>query len=223
MERHTQFLGWGCGFFDFDNDGWPDILICNGHVYPEVEQLKTEAGYAQRKLLYRNLRNGHFADISLQVGSGISDPAPCRGCAFGDFDNDGDIDVVVNTINDFPQLLRCDSKLANNWIKVRTIGAKSNRSGIGARVACVTHVPGESKPHRQIDEVRSGGSYISQNDLRIHFGLGKAEQVDLLEIRWPSGQVDTIKDVKANQQIFVKEGEGVIRTMQFPKQLPTKK
>jgi hypothetical protein len=120
-------------------------------------------------------------------------------------------------MNDIPQLLRCDSKLANNWIKVRTIGTKSNRSGIGARIACVTHVPGESKPHRQIDEVRSGGSYISQNDLRIHFGIGKAEQVDLLEIRWPSGQVDTIKDVKANRQIFVKEGEGVIRTMQFPK------
>jgi enediyne biosynthesis protein E4 len=220
---HTQFLGWGCGFFDFDNDGWPDILICNGHVYPEVEQLKTEAGYAQRKLLYRNLRNGHFADISLQVGSGISDPAACRGCAFGDFDNDGDIDVVVNTVNDFPQLLRCDSRLANNWIKVRTVGTKSNRSGIGARLACVTHVPGESKPHRQIDEVRSGGSYISQNDLRIHFGLGNAEKVDLLEIRWPSGQVDTIKDVKANQLLFVEEGEGVIRTMQFAKQFPTKK
>ena len=223
LGAHTQFLGWGCGFFDFDNDGWPDILICNGHVYPEVEQLKTEAGYAQRKLLYRNLRNGHFADISFQVGPGISDPAACRGCAFGDFDNDGDIDVVVNTVNDYPQLLRCDSKLANNWIKVRTIGTKSNRSGIGARIACVTHVPGESKPHRQIDEVRSGGSYISQNDLRVHFGLGKAEQVDLLEIRWPSGQVDTIKDVKANQLLFVKEGEGVIRTMQFPEQLPTKK
>jgi enediyne biosynthesis protein E4 len=217
LGAHTQFLGWGCGFFDFDNDGWPDILICNGHVYPEVEQLKTEAGYAQRKLLYRNLRNGHFADISLQVGPGISDPAACRGCAFGDFDNDGDIDVVVNTVNDYPQLLRCDSRLTNNWIKVRTIGTKSNRSGIGARIACVTRVPGESKPHRQIDEVRSGGSYISQNDLRVHFGLGRAEQVDLLEIRWPSGQVDTIKDVKANQLIFVKEGEGVTRTMRFPK------
>jgi hypothetical protein len=217
LGAHTQFLGWGCGFFDFDNDGWPDILICNGHVYPEVEQLKTEAGYPQRKLLYRNQRNGHFADISLNVGPGISDPAACRGCAFGDFDNDGDIDVVVNTVNDYPQLLRCDSKLDSNWIKVRTIGTKSNRSGIGARLSCVTHLPGESKPHRQIDEVRSGGSYISQNDLRIHFGLGKAEQVDLLEIRWPSGQVDTIKDIKVNQQLFVKEGEGVVRTMQFPK------
>jgi len=215
LGAHTQFLGWGCGFFDMDNDGWPDILICNGHVYPEVEQLRTEAGYAQRKLLYQNLHNGRFADISFQAGPGISEPSPSRGAALGDFDNDGDIDVVVNTVNDYPQLLRCDSKLDNNWIKVRTIGTKSNRSGIGARLACVTHVPGESKPHRQIDEVRSGGGYFSQNDLRVHFGLGKAEKVDQLEIRWPSGQVDTLKDVKANQVIYVKEGEGITRTMQF--------
>jgi len=223
LGAHTQFLGWGCGFLDFDNDGWPDILICNGHVYPEVEQLKTEAGYAQRKLLYRNLRNGHFADVSFQAGSGISDSAASRGCAFGDFDNDGDIDVVINTVNDYPQLLRCDSKLDNNWIKVRTIGTKSNRSGIGARLICVMHVPGESKPHRQIDEVRSGGSYISQNDFRIHFGLGKAEKVDVLEIHWPSGQVDTIKDIKANQLVYVKEGEGITRTMQFAKNLKSSK
>jgi len=217
LGAHTQFLGWGCGFLDFDNDGWPDILICNGHVYPEVEQLKTEAGYAQRKLLYRNLRNGHFADVSLNAGSGISDPVAARGCAFGDFDNDGDIDVVVNTVNDYPQLLRCDSTLQNNWIKVRTIGTKSNRSGIGARLKCIAHFPNESKPHQQIDEVRSGGSYISQSDLRLHFGLGKAEKVDTLEIRWPSGHVDALKDIKANQLIFVKEGEGIVRTLQFEK------
>ena len=217
LGAHTQFLGWGCGFFDMDNDGWPDILICNGHVYPEVEQLKTEAGYAQRKLLYQNLHNGHFEDVSFQAGPGISEPSASRGAAFGDFDNDGDLDIVVNTINDHPQLLRCDSKLANNWIKVRTIGTKSNRSGIGARIICVTQLPGESKPHRQIDEVRSGGGYFSQNDLRVHFGLGKAEKIELIEIRWPSGQVDTLKDVKANQVIYVKEGAGISRTMDFPK------
>jgi enediyne biosynthesis protein E4 len=215
LGAHTQYLGWGCGFFDMDNDGWPDILLCNGHVYPEVEQLKTEAGYAQRKLLYKNLRNGHFADISLQAGPGISEPSASRGAAFGDFDNDGDIDVVVNTVNDYPQLLRCDSKLHNNWIKVRTIGTKSNRSGIGARLTCVMHLPGESKPHQQIDEVRSGGGYFSQNDLRVHFGLGKAEKVDSLEIRWPSGQVDTLKDIKANQLIYVKEGGEITRSVQF--------
>ncbi len=215
LGMHTQFLGWGCGFFDFDNDGWPDILICNGHVYPEVEQLRTEAGYAQRKLLYRNQRNGHFEDVSMNAGVGISTPSASRGCAFGDFDNDGDIDVVVNTINGPPQLLRCDSRLNHNWIKVRTIGTKSNRSGIGARLKCVTHPPDEAKPHQQIDEVRSGGSYISQNDLRIHFGLGKAEKVDLLEIHWPSGQVDTMKDIKPNQLVYVKEGEGIVRTVEF--------
>jgi enediyne biosynthesis protein E4 len=215
LGKHTQYLGWGCGFFDMDNDGWPDILICNGHVYPEVEQLKTEAGYPQRKLLYKNLRNGRFDDVSYDAGPGISEPVPARGCAFGDFDNDGDLDMVVNTVNDFPQLLRCDSRTANNWIKIKTIGTKSNRSGIGARIKCVTHLPGEKTIHPQIDEVRSGGGYFSQNDLRVHFGIGKAENVELLEIRWPSGLVETLKDIKPNQVIFVKEGEGIVRTMQF--------
>jgi len=215
LGKHTQFLGWGCGFFDFDNDGWPDILICNGHVYPEVEQLRTEAGYPQRKLLYRNLRNGHFEDISMNVGPGISEPTASRGCAFGDFDNDGDIDFVVNCVNDFPQLVRCDSSVQNNWIKVRTIGTKSNRSGIGARLRCVVQMPGETKPHQQIDEVRSGGGYLSQSDLRVHFGIGKATKVDLLEIRWPSGLVQALNDVKVNQLIYVKEGEGIVRTVSF--------
>jgi len=126
----------------------------------------------------------------------------------------------VNTVNDYPQLLRCDSSSGHNWIKVRTIGTKSNRSGIGARLRCVTHPGDESKPHQQIDEVRSGGSYISQNDLRVHFGLGKAERVDLLEIRWPSGQIDTLKDVKGSQLIFVKEGEGIVRSVQFERAKP---
>src|ERR1700682_3797322 len=215
LGAHTQFLGWGCGFFDFDNDGWPDILICNGHVYPEVEQLKTEAGYPQRKLLYRNLRNGRFEDVSLQAGPGISEPLAARGCAFGDFDNDGALDMVVNPVNDYPQRVRCDSQEGNNWIKVRTIGTKSNRSGIGARLKCVTRAPDEARLHQQIDEVRSGGGYFSQNDLRVHFGLGKAVKVELLEIRWPSGQVDAMKDIKPNQVIYVKEAEGIVRTMQF--------
>jgi hypothetical protein len=217
LGAHTQYLGWGCGFFDFDNDGWADILICNGHVYPEVEQLKTEAGYPQRKLLYRNLRNGRFEEVTDMAGPGITTPAAARGCAFGDFDNDGDIDMVVNTVNGPPQLLRCDSTSDNNWIKVKAIGTKSNRSGIGARLTCIATSPGETKPHRQIDEVRSGGGYFSQNDLRVHFGLGKADKVDVLEIRWPSGQVDTMKDVAVNQVVFVKEGEGVLHTEKFQK------
>jgi hypothetical protein len=151
----------------------------------------------------------------MQGGPGITVPVASRGCAFGDFDNDGDIDVVVNTVNDFPQLLRCDSSTQNNWLKVRTIGTKSNRSGIGARLRCVTRPVDEAKPHQQIDEVRSGGSYISQNDLRVHFGIGKAEKVDVLEIHWPSGQVDTLKDIKTNQLIFVKEGTGIVRAERF--------
>jgi hypothetical protein len=215
LGKHTQYLGWGCGFFDFDNDGWPDILICNGHVYPEVEQLRTEAGYEQRKLLYRNLRNGKFEDISESAGPGISVPSASRGCAFGDFDNDGDVDFVVNCVNDVPQLIRCDSSLDNTWIKIRTIGTKSNRSGIGARLRCVVEMPGEAKPHQQIDEVRSGGSFFSQNDLRVHFGLGRARKVDRLEIHWPSGAVDTLKDVAVNQLVYVKEGEGIVRKVSF--------
>jgi hypothetical protein len=214
---NTKYLGWGCGFIDIDNDGWLDILVCNGHVYPEVGQLKTEAGYAQRKLLYKNLRNGRFADISNEAGPGITQPAASRGAAFGDFDNDGDMDVVINCVNDFPQLLRNDTKSGNNWIKVRTIGVKSNRSGIGARIRCISQAAGDPKPMEQVDEVRSGGSYMSQNDLRIHFGLGKADKASLIEIRWPSGQVDTIKDVKANQLVYVKEGAGIVKTDDFKK------
>jgi hypothetical protein len=212
LGAHTQYLGWGCGFFDFDNDGWADILICNGHVYPEVEQLKTEAGYAQHKLLYRNMRNGRFEEVTEQAGPGITAAVAARGCAFGDFDNDGDIDAVVNVVNGLPQLLRCDSSSGNNWIKVKLIGTKSNRSAIGARVICTATLPGESKPHRQMDQVRSGGGYFSQSDLRVHFGLGKAQKVDVLEIRWPSGQLEVLKNLAVNELVVVKEGGGILRT-----------
>jgi enediyne biosynthesis protein E4 len=214
---NTKYLGWGCGFIDFDNDGWPDILIGNGHVYPEVEQLRTEAGYAQRKLLYRNLRNGKFEDVSLKAGPGITTPAAVRGLAFGDFDNDGDVDVVANCVNSLPELLRCDSTVKTNWIKVRTVGTKSNRSGIGARLKCVT-TGEDGKPHQQMDEVRSGGSYISQNDLRVHFGIGSAAKIELLEIRWPSGAIETLKNVPINRLIYVKEGAGITRTIDFAKE-----
>ena len=150
-----------------------------------------------------------------KAGPGITVPNASRGCAFGDYDNDGDVDFVINTVNGLPQLVRCDSSLDNNWIKVKCIGMKSNRSAIGARIKCVTTAPGEPKPHQQIDEVRSGGGYISQSDLRIHFGIGKAAKIDVLEVRWPSGQVDTLKDVKVNQLVYIKEGQGIIKTEEF--------
>jgi hypothetical protein len=202
LGRNTRFLSWGVGFLDFDNDGWADIFICNGHVYPEVGETDLEAGYRERKELYRNLGNGKFADVSMDAGPGVLEQVAGRGCAFGDFDNDGDIDVVVNCINDLPQLLRCDQTAKTNWLKIKTVGVKSNRSGIGARIYCVT-----DGGHRQMDEVRSGGSYMSQNDLRVHFGLGKAAKADL-EIRWPSGVVDKRAGVAANQLITVIEGKG---------------
>ena len=199
---NTRFLGWGAVFLDYDNDTWPDILLTNGHVYPEVAETAIEYGYRQRKTLYHNLGNGRFADVSASSGPGILEKVSGRGCAVGDFDNDGDLDVVVNCVNDVPQLLRCDTTLGNTWIKIKCIGTKSNRSAIGARVYCVT---GKRK---QMDEVRSGGSYISQNDLRIHFGLAKALAADI-EIHWPSGQVDKLPALGVNRIYTVVEGKGV--------------
>jgi hypothetical protein len=204
LGKNTRFLGWGVGFIDFDNDGWSDIFVCNGHVYPEVGETDAESGYRERKVLYRNLGNGRFADVSLDAGPGILEKVPGRGAAFGDFDNDGDIDVVVNCINDVPQLLRCDQAEKTNWLKVKTVGVKSNRSGIGARIYCTTG------SHRQMDEVRSGGGYISQNDLRVHFGLGKATKAGI-EIHWPSGVIDKIADVASNQVITVREGQSAVK------------
>jgi hypothetical protein len=202
---NTRFLGWGCGFVDFDNDGWLDIFLVNGHVYPEVEKLTTEAGYPQRKVLYQNQRNGSFKDVAEKVGGPLVEPTASRGAAFGDFDNDGDVDVVINPVNDFPVLLRTDSATNNNWISIKLIGVKSNRDGVGARIKVVT----DGKT--QIDEVRSGGSYYSQNDMRVHFGLGKATKAQTIEARWPSGVVDTLNDVAAGQFVFIKEGAGQIK------------
>jgi enediyne biosynthesis protein E4 len=220
---NTRWLGWGCGFADIDNDGWPDIFVSNGHIYPEIDRLALDIRYHQRKIVYHNLGDGRFEDVSQQMGEGVLAPVSARGCAFGDFDNDGDVDIVINAVNGYPELLRCDSTQRtarvsdsastpagagsgrNHWIKVCTIGTKSNRSGIGARIQCVTG------KHRQIDEVRSGGSYASQNDLRVHFGLGAAAKVDRLEIRWPSGQIDILENVPADQVVYVQEGKGIIK------------
>jgi hypothetical protein len=210
---NTRYLGWGVGFFDMDNDGWLDLLVSNGHVYPEVSSSKTEAPYAEHKYLYRNLRNGRFEDVSAEGGPGIMAAAPARGCAFGDYDNDGDVDIVVNCVNTYPQLLRCDATVKRNWIKIKAIGVKSNRTGIGARVTVTAKTdPASVKPLVQVDEVRSGGSYYSQNDLRLHFGLDKAETVESVEIRWPSGQVNTWKSLAANKLYVLAEGGKLVKT-----------
>jgi len=209
---NTRLLGWGVGFFDMDNDGWLDILMSNGHVYPEVDKSKADLKYAEHKYLYRNLRNGRFEEVTSQGGPGIVESAPARGCAFGDYDNDGDMDIAVNCVNAIPQLLRCDSTLDRNWIKIRLVGVKSNRTGIGTRVIVTAKtLPNAEKPLVQMDELRSGGSYYSQNDMRMHFGLEQATKVDSVEIRWLSGQVDQVKDLDVNRLYVIQEGGKILK------------
>jgi hypothetical protein len=209
---NTRLLGWGVGFFDMDNDGWLDILMSNGHVYPEVDKSKSDLKYAEHKYLYRNLRNGRFEEVTEQGGPGIMESAPARGCAFGDYDNDGDLDIAVNCVNAIPQLLRCDSTLGRNWIKIKLVGVKSNRTGIGSRVLVTAKtVPTAEKPLVQMDELRSGGSYFSQNDMRMHFGLDQATKVDMIEIRWLSGQIDHLNDLPVNRLYVIQEGGKILK------------
>jgi hypothetical protein len=201
LGRNTRFLGWGAVFLDVENDSWPDILLTNGHVYPEVGIREDETGYRQRKVLYRNLRNGKFEDVSATAGPGILERVSGRGCATGDYNNDGLLDVVVNNINQPPQLLQCRATgKTGNWLCVKTVGVKSNRSGIGARVICVL-----PEGRKLVDEVRSSGSYLSQSDLRVHFGLGQATEA-AIEVRWPSGTVDRVTVTEVNRVVIVKEG-----------------
>jgi hypothetical protein len=202
---NTKFLGWGVGLFDFDNDGWLDIFMANGHVFPEVDTKKLHLTYKQRKIVYKNTGGSRFVDVTSESGSDLSVPRGSRGVAFGDFDNDGDIDILVNNMNEGPSLFRNDSPTKNNWLKIKCVGTKSNRSGIGARVRVVTG------RHSQISEVMSGSSYISQNDLRLHFGLAQAKQADLIEVRWPLGMVEAFKNVDANQLLVLQEGHGIAR------------
>ncbi len=210
---NTRLLGWGVGFFDMDNDGWLDILMSNGHVYPEVDKSKADLKYAEHKYLYRNLRNGRFEEVTNQGGPGILENAPARGCAFGDCNNDGYLDIAVNCINAQPQLLRCDSTLTRNWIKIKLVGTKSNRSGIGSRVIVTAkNLPESDQPLVQLDELRSGGSYFSQNDLRMHFGLNQAKKVDSVLIRWLSGQVDELKNLDVNKLYVIQEGGKILKS-----------
>ncbi len=202
---HTRYVQWGTGFADFDNDGWADILTVTGNVYPEVEKIFKEYPHRSQRLLYQNLGNGKFKDVSMVSGQGITEPKSSRGCAFGDFDNDGDIDVLVMNMNEPPLLLRNDLKSDNNWLGLKLIGVKSNRSAIGSRV---TIKIGE---RIQTQEITSQTSYYSHNDLRLHFGLGAAKQLDSVEIRWAGGQTETLKNISANQYVTIKEGSGVIK------------
>jgi hypothetical protein len=200
--RNTRYLGWGVGFADFDHDGWLDLFLVNGHVYPEVSQLATEAGYRQRKVVYRNSGTGRFDDISERLGEPITTPRAGRGAAFGDLDNDGDVDIVVNNVNQTPDLYRLDRRAAGNWVSVKLAGTSSNRNAIGARVTIV------AAGRTQLSEVRGGGSYYAQNDFRVHFGLGSAAAIDRLDVRWPNGLEETWRALPVNQFHTFKEGTG---------------
>jgi len=204
---NLKYLGWGGGFFDYDNDGWPDIFIANGHVYPELETHNhPESPYRQRNLLYHNSGDGRFDDVTSIAGPGLDLRHSGRGVAFGDVDNDGMVDILVNNQNDPPTFLHNESKNPGHWISIRTVGTKSNRDGIGARVALAAGTL------RQIQDVTSGGSYLSQNDLRLHFGLGNATKVDQIEVRWPSGTIDRIENVPADRCMTLEEGRSQVQT-----------
>jgi enediyne biosynthesis protein E4 len=196
------FVGWGTKFFDYDNDGWLDLLVVNGHIYPQMENANLGTTYLQRKLLYKNNRNGTFAEIAETLGPALTERASSRGAAFGDLDNDGDVDVVVNNIDGAPTILRNDGG-KNNFVMIRLIGSEGNRNAIGARVKVV------SGDLAQIDECRSGGSYISQNDTRLHFGLEGRTNIDRITVHWPGGKIETIIGVPANRFMTIKQGRGI--------------
>ena len=199
---HTQYLGWGTLFFDFDNDGWPDLLLVNGHVYPEVDKQKLGSSYEEPRILYHNDGNGKFTDVSNVSGSGITTPHAGRGLAIGDFWNDGKLSAVISNMNAPASLLVNQVRSANHWIAIRTVGTKSNRDGIGARITV------KVGSRSLVNEVRSGSSYISNSDMRVHFGLGTASKIDAVEIRWPSGLLEQFSDVAVDSVATLKEGAG---------------
>ncbi len=212
---HTQYLGWGTMFFDFDNDGWPDLLLVNGHVYPEVDSQHLGSSFKEPRILYHNNGDGTFSDISASAGAGITTPASSRGLAIGDLWNDGKLSAVISNINDAPSLLVNQIRSKNHWIAIHTVGTKSNRDGIGARVLVKT-------PTRTlVDEVGSGSSYDSNSDMRVHFGLGSASKIEWVEIRWPSGVVEQFPNLAVDQIHTLKEGSGIARTTRTDHSTPT--
>ncbi len=202
LRLNTQYLGWGTMFMDIDNDGWPDILAVNGHVYPEVDTAHLGSTYKEPRLLYWNKGNGKFQDISRQCGPGCTLPESSRGLAVADFWNDGRLSAVINNMSDHPMLLVNLAANKNHWIGIATMGTKSNRDGIGARVTVF------ASGRKLVQEVRSGSSYISSSDLRIHFGLGTITTVDRIEIAWPSGLKETFPAQKVDRFITLIEGTG---------------
>ena len=200
----TRFVGWGAGMVDLDNDGLPDLLITTGGVFPEVAGQLPRYPMETPRVVFRNLGNGRFEELMEEAGSGIAAAHCSRGCAFGDFDNDGDVDVLIVNLNEPPTLLRNDVSGRNHWLKVKLIGTKSNRSAIGARVTA------RYGGRLQAQEVLSQSSFYSVNDFRLHFGLGRAEAADL-EIRWPNGVKETTEKAPADRLVVIREGEGIIR------------
>jgi hypothetical protein len=198
------FVGWGVKFFDYDNDGWLDIFIANGHVYPQVEGAYPGGMYRQRRLFYKNLRNGTFEEIGATFGSVMMSPTAGRGAAFGDYDEDGDIDIIVNQLDGPPMLLRNNGgSQAGHWLSVKLVGTKSNRNAVGAKIQL------KAGGMTQVDEVHSLDSYLSHSDWRLHFGLGTATVVDEIVIRWPSGQTETLTKLPVDRKIKIIEGQGL--------------
>ncbi len=204
----TRYVGWGAGIVDLDNDGSPDLFVATGSVYPEVEKRLPAYPFRTPRLVFRNLGDGRFEELIEEAGSGISAPHASRGCAFGDFDNDGDMDILVSNMNEPPSLLRNDVSGNNHWLKVLLIGVQTNRSAIGTRV--IARYGGR----RQAQEVSAQSSFYSTNDRRLHFGLGTESTADLT-IRWTNGATETIPKVAADQLVVIREGAGIIRKQKF--------
>jgi hypothetical protein len=199
----TRFVSWGCGMPDLDNDGYPDLFAVTGSVYPEMERAIPELAYKTPRVLFRNLGNGKFEELMDEAGPGVTAAHSSRGCAFGDFDNDGDLDILITNINEPPSLLRNDVSRSNHWLKVKLIGVVSNRSAIGGRVTV------RYGGRVQAQEVLSQSSFFSVSDSRLHFGLGAAQFADL-EIRWPNGRKEMVAKVPADRLVVVKEGAGIV-------------
>jgi enediyne biosynthesis protein E4 len=204
----TRFVGWGTGMVDLDNDGHPDLFLVTGSVYPEVERQLPAYPFKTPRLVFRNLGEGRFEELIEEAGEAVASTHASRGCAFGDFDNDGDVDVVVINLNEPPSLLRNDVSGQGHWLKVLLEGTKSNRSAIGARV--IAQYGGRS--HAQ--EVTAQSSFYSANDRRLHFGLGAAASADLT-VRWPNGSIEKIGAVPADQLVVIREGAGILRRQKF--------